>query len=862
MILLNNINKFYNSGNQRYHALKDINIQFPDKGLVFIVGKSGSGKSTLLNVIGGIDAYDSGELIIDNINTKNFSRSDYNAYRNTYIGFIFQEFNVIKNLTVFENVALSLQLKHENLKENHNLIIETLEMVGLKDKANRKMNQLSGGERQRVAIARALVKKPKVLIADEPTGNLDRKNRDIVMNILNDLSKNHLVIVVTHDKKLTENYECDEIILKDGQIISNSLNNKKVEKTITKKTQDDLKAIQPSFLTSINLSFKNLKQNLMRFIFIVLFFAIALVFSSTTINLYFSNATADYVNFQMQYDNCYINLSKTESIYKQDIKTGFFRNETEEYEKLINSLNPSDNDNEEETNTNFQIYKMIKNPLSIKKTDTNLSLSDEAALKYKDQIDNIIIIDDLDKLNDYQIDKINNQISSSRMDASCYITDYLADALIAYDYFNDGGPAEDEQLVDYFANKYLHDDAFNYNIYLLGIIKTNYAIFKDASLSDSNVYASYYDNLVFYNSLFFLRDSYASVNDDNKFISTRNINYIVDDFVYSALNNTGIINDTIVTYYQNNPLLKGFRPVAKATEDDLDQIAVSTGFLKAICDYDIDELVINTDSSSGLDFALENPETQMPEVFTFYGYRRILSRFSCEVVGIVEDERPILYFCNPAETTMYFNYLKTSFSDYDNSLKFGGNLIIKITEDTNNMALYQSLRANNINLDNISYIKLQLVNQFIDDNLILFLGIFFALLMFSILMIFNFVVITIKNSTRDIGIYMSLGMSGFRIACIYLIQVLLESTIAFIVSLIGSSIFLNALNNSLSSDASLLIQQYYNIAIAPIDFKIFNINFISVLISFVIAYLVPLLSISIPLINLSLKRPIDILKAS
>ena len=175
MISIHNLNKYYYSGGEQFHALKNIHLELPEKGLVFIVGKSGSGKSTLLNIIGGIDTYDSGELIIDGLNTKDFSRKDFNAYRNSYIGFIFQEFNVIKNLTVYENIALSLQLQNKSLKENHQLILDTIEKVGLKGKEKRKMNQLSGGERQRVAIARAIVKNPHVIIADEPTGNLDKK---------------------------------------------------------------------------------------------------------------------------------------------------------------------------------------------------------------------------------------------------------------------------------------------------------------------------------------------------------------------------------------------------------------------------------------------------------------------------------------------------------------------------------------------------------------------------------------------------------------------------------------------------------------------------------------------------------------
>lgn len=220
MIIINNLNKFYYSGNERYHALRDIHLELPEKGFIFITGKSGSGKSTSLNVIGGIDSYDSGEFIIDGLNTKQFSRRDFNAYRNSYIGFIFQEFNVIKNLNLYENIALSLQLQNKSVKENHEFIMQTIQSVGLEGKEKRKMNQLSGGERQRVAIARAIVKNPHVIIGDEPTGNLDQKNRDIVMDILKETSKQKLVIVVTHDKTLADKYGDYEVTLKDGRIIS------------------------------------------------------------------------------------------------------------------------------------------------------------------------------------------------------------------------------------------------------------------------------------------------------------------------------------------------------------------------------------------------------------------------------------------------------------------------------------------------------------------------------------------------------------------------------------------------------------------------------------------------------------------
>ena len=858
MISLHNINKFYNSGTQKFHALKDVNIVFPEKGMVFIVGKSGSGKSTLLNVIGGIDSYDSGELIIDGLNTKNFSRNDFNSYRNSYIGFIFQEFNVIKNLTVFENIALSLQLKNESIKDNYDLIMNTIEVVGLKGKEKRKMNQLSGGERQRVAIARALVKNPKVIIADEPTGNLDKNNRDIVMDILKNLSTNHLVLIVTHDKFLSKKYSNYEITLKDGQIIHNTLENinHSNKEELNKRTNLNLNPIQPSFKTPILLSLKSLKQNLIRFIFIIVFFCISLIFANTTINLYFSNATAQYSRFQTEYNNKYITLSRQQTLYNQTVKTGFFQIDTINYENLIRSFNQDNGETESNNNYQYKIYKTFKNPIAI-----NQNLEGNLDFIHSESIDNIIVIEDLTEFEkDYTIIPVYNTLPNSQMPIRCYITDYVAESLIANNYFND---TVDENWSNYFADKTIQSENLNNKIYIEGIIETNFNDFIDADLDDPNTFASFTDNKAFYNSLFFNSSIYVSAENANQFVSTNNIQYTYDDFIYSALNQNGIFNNIKLTSYGNTlSIIKGKKPEKKTSDDDFEQIAISTGLLEKVFHYTADEIQFDEDGS--MDYALLNPETNTAATFTFYGYRRVMANFSCQVVGIIENEDPVIYFCNPNETNMYYNYLKTSFSDYDNSSKnFGGSLTVLISDsEESNISLYQALRENNITIDNLSYIKLQVVNQFINENLILFLGLFFALCVFSILMIFNFVVITIKNSTKDIGIYMSLGMNGFKISFIYLFQIIIVSTISFILSLIGAIIFLNLLDINLSPTASNLINQYYNLDILPIDFQTFKITTSGILISLLIAYIVPILSVIIPLINLSRKRPIDVLKVS
>lgn len=855
MITLKNINKYYMSGSEKYHALKDINITFPDKGLVSIVGKSGSGKSTLLNVIGGIDNYDSGELIIDNLNTNKFSKKDYNSYRNTYIGFIFQEFNVVKNLSVYENIALSLRLKNENIKENNELILNTIKSVGLAGKENRKMNQLSGGERQRVAIARAIVKNPKVIIADEPTGNLDKKNRDVVMDILKEIAKEKLVIIVTHDKTLSSKYSTDEITLKDGAIIKNTLNDKVVEEN---DKQMELSPIQPSISTSIFLSFKSLKQNLLRFIFIILFFTVSLVFANTTINLYFSNATSEYVDYQADYNNKYITLSQEQNLYEQSIKSGFFQIDTLNYKELINSFNI---ENEEGLNTTYKIYKTFKNEFKI-----NRYSSDAVDSKYKKSIDNIIIIENLNSFSkDYQIVDVDNYNSSK---LKCYITDYVAYSLIAHNYFNEYFDLSTnptiKQISDYFINKTLTSSQFNYPIQIEGIIVTNFKDFDNVDLSDPKYFASFNDNLCFYNSLFFQTSTYVGNSDASEFVSTSNMNYAYDDFIYSALGKNGTISHVKVTSYNNGlNILKGKLPEKKLEDDDMEQIAISSSLLEQITGLTVEEAVINLDYSKG-DIALVNPETETAANFAFYGYSRVTANFSCQVVGIIESDEPTIYFCNPNQNSMYYNYLKLSFSDYDNSSKnFGGYLTVSISDDKeSNINLYQTLRDNNISIDNLSYVKLQVVSEFINENLILFLGLFFALCMFSILMIFNFVVVTIKNSTKDIGIYMSLGMNGFKISFIYLFQIILVSTIAFVLSSVGAIVFLNLLDNSLSIQSSDLILEKYNFDLAPIDFKTFGITKTGILVALGLAYLVPLLSVIIPLFNLSRKKPIDVLKVS
>ena len=217
MLRLKNISKTYSTKDGVTHrALNNISLDFEEKGLVFILGKSGSGKSTLLNIIGGLDSFDRGEIYLYKKEFSKFKAFDYDFYRNTFTGFIFQEFNLINELTIEENVALSLDLQSTKDKERVNKIFEDVEIDGLK---SRYPFELSGGQKQRVAIARALVKNPSIILADEPTGSLDTNTTQEIINLLVKLSKERLVIVITHNRELAEKYGDRVIELKDGEVL-------------------------------------------------------------------------------------------------------------------------------------------------------------------------------------------------------------------------------------------------------------------------------------------------------------------------------------------------------------------------------------------------------------------------------------------------------------------------------------------------------------------------------------------------------------------------------------------------------------------------------------------------------------------
>ena len=293
MLELKNIAKVYTESKNSVTALDDISISFSNKEFVSILGPSGCGKTTLLNILGGLDKYSSGSLVIDGVDTKDYKEKDWDHYRNENVGFVFQSFNLIEHLNILKNVELSLTLSGITKKERTEKAREALKRVGLGDILYKLPKHLSGGQQQRVAIARAIVNNPKIILADEPTGALDSKTSVHVLDILKEISKECLVIMVTHNQELALSFSTRIINLLDGKVVSDE-RIKEVEKESNKEEKSKKKYKNMSFFTALALSFKNLKLKWTRTLLTTLAGSIGIIGVSLVISV--ANGVTHYIN--------------------------------------------------------------------------------------------------------------------------------------------------------------------------------------------------------------------------------------------------------------------------------------------------------------------------------------------------------------------------------------------------------------------------------------------------------------------------------------------------------------------------------------------------------------------------------------
>ena len=392
MLELKKITKIYQTGEFKQTALDNVTVNFRNNEFVSILGPSGSGKTTMLNIIGGLDKYTSGDLIINELSTKEFKDGDWDTFRNHRVGFVFQSYNLIGHQTILSNVELALTLSGVSKEERIKKAKQALKKVGLIDHINKKPNQLSGGQMQRVAIARALVNDPEILLADEPTGALDTDTSEDIMNLLKEIAKNKLVIMVTHNQELAEKYSTRIISIKDGKITNDT--DKYDGKNDTKQDEElrkqKTKKTSMNFKTALGLSLNNLltkkgRTILTAFAGSIGIIGIALILSlSTGVNNYIARvqedtltsyplsieqATADMSSMMLDFANQNNREEHTDGkIYSNDLMTSLVEtmaseiktNNLKDFKKYLesnpNNLNDYINDIRYTYNLDLQIY--------------------------------------------------------------------------------------------------------------------------------------------------------------------------------------------------------------------------------------------------------------------------------------------------------------------------------------------------------------------------------------------------------------------------------------------------------------------------------------------------------------------------
>lgn len=469
MLELKDISKTYKtSKGVKTEALKHVNLKFPKKGMVFVLGKSGSGKSTLLNMVGGLDQASAGEIIINGKSSKDFSQADYDSYRNTDVGFIFQEFNLMDAYTIHKNIEMALQLQQK--EDNEHIIDELLDKLGLKDYGNRFPNELSGGQKQRVAIARALVKQPEILMADEPTGALDSSTGKEIFDTLKELSKEKLVIVVSHDRDAADTYADRIIEFKDGEVSSDTAEHQDVE--VSDEAFKSIKSHLP-FKDSLRLGISCLAHKKIRMVFTIILTTFALIFLGLANSIGYFNDTNAHYKAMSDYEETTIGIKR--QILNDDgdvirMWDGFFLPlQDSEIAKIIN-----------DTKQTFANVYVSSNDETISSSSMGL-LVDETSVY--DETVGAYFLTEMDNFDTLGYKDVLGKYPTSNDEVA--ISSFLADLIIKFGVSGSDGkaiiPTDFQDILD----KKVTINAYGKNLTISGIVKFDFSDYDSLKTENS-----------------------------------------------------------------------------------------------------------------------------------------------------------------------------------------------------------------------------------------------------------------------------------------------------------------------------------------------------------------------------------------
>ena len=480
---INNLTKIYKTEYELVKALNDMTLEFPQKGLIFIVGVSGSGKSTLMNMLSGVDTPTSGEVIVGDKKLFSDDKKQLFGYRNSYVGLIFQDYNLIEDINVYDNIKLPLEFLGI---EDFSIIDEVIEKVDIEEIKYSKVTEISSGQMQRVAIARALVKDSAMILADEPTGNLDSKNTKIVMDLLQEISKDRLVIVITHDDDAAHEYGDRIIAIEDGTILNDTTNDPSINE-YDPKLEKSTDFIYPKISLSQQTRFTKgfIRNSLMRSLAIFIMLILIPVIGNILCGYAFFDIAQSYYKYQTKYGSNYVQTANAKSGYQ------VYYNNDEFMERL--DLYGEEN-----------LYELYSTYIPVAEA------KQEASDFYQPVIKNIVV----DNTNKLTLEEGEfPELGSVNTKATIAITDYIVQSYIYY------------HSEDIGIGSQLSIGNVKYEV--IGIIDTNYEDFLGADFDDPLVRMAFEENLTIYNAVYTSSTGYQYIHN--------HLQYFVEEVKYTII---------------------------------------------------------------------------------------------------------------------------------------------------------------------------------------------------------------------------------------------------------------------------------------------------------------------------------------
>lgn len=835
MLKLNNIKKNYETGNESVKALKGISIEFRENEFVSILGPSGCGKTTLLNIIGGLDHYTSGDLIIDGISTKKYKDRDWDTYRNHRIGFVFQNYNLISHQTVLSNVELALTLSGVDKQTRRKKAIEVLEKVGLKDQMHKKPNQMSGGQMQRVAIARALVNDPDILLADEPTGALDTKTSVQIMEILKEISKDRLIIMVTHNPDLADKYSTRIINLLDGEVTSDSkpYSSKKEEKEKIKEEKKKAKKTSMSFLTAMNLSLNNLMTKKGRTILTAFAGSIGIIGIALILSI--SNGVQQYINNVEE---------ETLTSYPLTVQE-----ETVEISDLITTLQP---DADKEVHEDGKIYSNdvmseMMATMSAKVQSNNLEAfksyieSDEtniqdytSAISYSYNLNLQIYKDDTDEIVQVNPNTVLDELGMSMNE--------MQSAFVSTDVFLEMFDSEEmnKQMYDLVAGSW----PTKYNEVVLVVDENNeisdftlYAL----GLKDSDELSEMYQNILD-GTPFEVEQTSYDIDD----LVGMNFKFILNSDYYDKENGIWVDKRSDEKYMKElleNAEELTITGIIKPNEESV--VASTAGGILYL--KDLKEYVINKINES----EIAKEQTENPDINVFTGQEFSDEEF--DVNSLTPEQLAYLQSLSPTEMAQVIeNYEKQVGATYEDVLNQIGVIeldkpssiniypkdfdskeeIVNIINNYNEKAQEEGHDENVINYSDLVGVMMSGVSTIIDVISYVLMAFVSISLIVSSIMIGIITYISVLERTKEIGILRAIGASKKDISRVFNAETFIEGLIAGVMGILITLLLTIPINIIIKN-----LSGISNVAILPIGGAIILV-IISILLT-TIAGLIP-----------------------